>query len=79
MRKLILFAAVLAGCSSHPEIAKELPPTRAVDQCMRAELFSQCVATLPDHARVGRAYAACENIAQRQSVRDREAIATECR
>ncbi len=79
MKGVTIIAAVLclAGCG---EYASPEP-----DQCLRAELFKSCMASLPAGP-VATMYndwdevvSTCGNVAYYQSLRRKESIAKECR
>lgn len=82
MRLIAILAAVLlAGCNPS-EVTK---PSYAADQCLRADLFKQCMASLPagpastkynDWSEV---VSECGSQAYYQSLRNRSLVKPECR
>lgn len=75
---IIILSFVLVGC--------EVPrPTNGVDQCLRQELFSKCLAELPKgpEAAVYNDWAevvtSCQNAAYSHSLRKYEYVKPECR
>ena len=78
----IALAALLAGCA--PEYAPS-PTDSIADQCLRAQLFEQCMTLLPKGPEVltggndwDEVVAECESSAHRQSIRLRAAVRPEC-
>lgn len=73
---LILAAILLVGCQSN-----ELS---VVDQCMRREIFQQCMKALPAGPQTtkyndwGEVVSQCESVAYYQSLRKRKFIKPEC-
>lgn len=76
---LLLASAMLAGC------LEKVEPSSFSDQCMRAELFQQCLKALPagpvstHYNDWDEVVAACENAAYYQSIREKAQIKPECR
>lgn len=77
MKYLIAIAAIaLTGCGE--------PETSGIDQCMRVELFQQCMSILPAGPKTtmyndwDEVVDSCESAARLQSIRKVEFIKPEC-
>ena len=72
-----LFTAGLGGCAD--------PDPQRVDQCMRREIFQQCLTNLPAGPKAtmyndwDEVVKECENVAYYQSLRRQSGIKPECR
>ena len=73
----IAISLLLAGCNQFTE------PT--VDQCLRREIFTSCMASLPAGPAATKyndwdeVVSSCENVAYYQALRKKELIKLECR
>jgi len=67
MKKLLFLCCILTGCNS------------AIDQCMRQEIFKQCMSSLPSSVNdLSGAIDSCESAAYYQSYRNIKNISKEC-
>lgn len=82
---LLLCAVLLAGCEY--KTAQEVKESRqTVDQCLRREVFNQCLVSVPKGPEVAGKYndwdevvSECATSAYRISIRLREQVKPECR
>jgi hypothetical protein len=77
---IALFTLVLVGCGDRPISAPSYEP----DQCLRAQLFHQCLATVPKGPEATRyndwdeVVSACESAAYHQSLRAIGTVPQQC-
>lgn len=78
MKAALIFLALLCAGCDNPDHVK-------YDQCMRAELFKTCLASVPvgpvsvNHNDWGKVVDECETAAARQSLRSQRYIKQECK
>lgn len=86
MKKLLRVAALMAGASLFTVVLGGCtePDPQRVDQCMRREIFQQCMKALPVGPKTtmyndwDEVVKECENVAYYQSLRRRSQIKSEC-